>query len=283
VNEERLVFDRIADDYDRVRPRYPPAIIDAACSKAELRAGSRIVEVGCGTGKLTEALVARRLQVEAIDPGPELVQLARRRVRDSTVRFHIGRFEDVRLPEGVFEAVFSATAFHWVDPKVGWAKVARLLRPQGVLALFGYVGGWGLSLTRIASGLELDEDVVRAWREVFPEEASWRSRDPKTVWHGAEERLGNVSELWAWLVSHDIARPEAAELFTDVEYASVRIEREETTEESLAVLRTTAAYLSLRADRREFLETRLKAILDDAGGVYRSTAFATVVSARAAT
>ena len=43
--------------------------------------------------------------------------------------FRIGRFEDVELPSGAFAAAFSATAFHWVDPSVGWAKVARLLQP----------------------------------------------------------------------------------------------------------------------------------------------------------
>lgn len=143
MSEEGLVFDLIAEDYDRVRPGYPPAIIDAACSKAELSDGSRVVEVGCGTGKLTEDLVARRLQVEAIDPGPELVQLARRRLRDSTVGFHLGRFEDVHLQESAFEARLLGDRLPLGGPG-GWvvkgrATTAATWRPSS-LRLCGRLG-----------------------------------------------------------------------------------------------------------------------------------------------
>ena len=97
-----------------------------------------MLEVGCGTGKLTEALVERGLSVEAVDPGPNMIAFARRRTGD-TARFHVGRSEDVAFAEASFDAVFSATAFHWVDPSVGWAKAARLLRPGGMLALITFI------------------------------------------------------------------------------------------------------------------------------------------------
>ena len=100
-----------------------------------------MLEIGCGTGKLTEALVERGLRVDAVDPGPNMIALARKRTGGSeAVTFHVGRFEDVALPEGAFDAVFSATAFHWVDPSVGWAKAARALRPGGILALLMHIG-----------------------------------------------------------------------------------------------------------------------------------------------
>ena len=57
--------------------------------------GACVLEIGCGTGLLTEMLVARGLRVEAVDPGPSMVDAARRRVGDADVRFHLGRFEDV--------------------------------------------------------------------------------------------------------------------------------------------------------------------------------------------
>lgn len=271
TEEPGLVFDRVADDYDRVRPEYPASLVDAACSIAALGAGSHVVEVGCGTGKLTGALVERGLRVEAVDPGPQLVEIARRRLHGSSVRFHVGRFEDVELPAGAFDAVFSATAFHWVDPTVGWAKVAQLLRPGGVLALLGYVGG---------SNLELESRFLAAWREVLPEAATWESRDAQTIWDGAEARRENVSELWAWLEKREIARPEAAELFKNVDFARIPVEREETAAESLAFVRTTSSYLRLDPVRRKQLENRLAAVVEEAGGTYRSTTFATLVTAR---
>jgi ubiquinone/menaquinone biosynthesis C-methylase UbiE len=271
TDDAGLVFDRVAEEYDRVRPGYPAFLVDTACSTARLRAGSRVLEVGCGTGKLTDALVERGLHVDAVDPGPQLVEVARRRLAGSTVRFHVGRFEDVELPAAAFEAVFSATAFHWVDPAVGWAKAARLLRPEGVLVLLTHVGG---------SFLELDADFLAAWREVLPDAQTWVSRDAQTLWEGAEARRTNVSELWAWLVKREIARPEAAELFGDVRLTTLPIEREETSAESLAHIRTASAYLLLDSDRQERLEKRLAAVIEDRGGSWRSTTFATLVTAR---
>ena len=119
--------------------------------------------------------------------------------------FHVGRFEDVELPDGGFGAVFSATAFHSGDPAVGWSKAARVLRPGGILALLAYIGGRS----------ELDAGFLAAWREVLPEAARWSSRDERTLWEGAEARRGNVSELWAWLAQRELATAEAAELFGD--------------------------------------------------------------------
>lgn len=273
TREAGLLFNRVAEAYDRARPAYPDSLVDEACAVGGLAPGSLVVEVGCGTGKLTGALVARGLRVEAVDPGPELVEVARRRAGDAPVRFHLGRFEDVELPDAAFEAVFSATAFHWVDPEVGWSKVAALLRRGGVLALLAHVGG---------SWLEVDAELLAAWREVLPEAAAWVSRDDRTVWEGAEARLGNVSELWGWLEKRELGRPEAAELFGDVKLMRVQRDTIETTEELLALLRTTSAYLRLEPEGQSRLEERVRTIVERAGGTYRSTSFATLVTARRA-
>jgi ubiquinone/menaquinone biosynthesis C-methylase UbiE len=268
-----LVFDRAAEEYDRARPSYPSSLVDTACDAAGLSRGSPVVEVGCGTGKLTVALAERQLRVEAIDPGNRLLEIARRRITGgSDVRFRVGRFEDVELPTGAFDAVFSSAAFHWVDPGVGWSKAARVLRSGGVLAL----------LTHVGSGRDSDlkAGLREAWRRVVPEAASWPSRDAATIWKGVEERRGNISEVWSWLEGHDLARPEAATLFEDVELATVAEEQEVTAEEHVAFVRTTSAYLRLDTDGRRALEDRLSAVIAEAGGHYARTEYATLVMAR---
>jgi ubiquinone/menaquinone biosynthesis C-methylase UbiE len=268
-----LLFDRIAEEYDRVRPDYPVELVDRACALAGIRAGSHVVEVGCGTGKLTVALAERGLRVEAVDPGANLVRVAQERLRTPGVRFHVACFEDVDLPSGAFEAVFSATAFHWVDPEVAWVKAARLLRPGGTLALLTHVGG---------SILELDAGLLAAWREVLPDAASWYFRDERTLWEGAEARRDNVSAVWAWFEKSHKARREAAELFGNVEIANVRIEHVETAPQLTEHIRTTSSYLGLDAERRERLEERIGAAVANAGGTVRSTSFAILVTARSA-
>jgi ubiquinone/menaquinone biosynthesis C-methylase UbiE len=268
-DELGLVFDRVAEDYDRVRPVYPKELVDAACEIGGLAPGSHVVEVGCGTGKLTRVLDEREFRVEAIDPGRELVRVARRHLGRSSVNFHVSRFEDLDLPPGAFAAVFSATAFHWVEPAVGWSKVARLLAPGGVLVL-------------LTHPVELDPGMLAAWRQVSPDAARWVTRDVQTLLEGAEARLDNISELWAWLVKRNIARPEAATLFREVRLQTVQVERAETAAEAVAHTRTQSEYLRLGAERRLQLEKLITATIEDSGGSYRPYAVCALATARRA-
>ena len=272
MTEDRgLLFDGVAEEYDRVRSDYPAAIVDAACEIAALGPGSPVLEIGCGTGKLTETLVGRSLRLEAVDPGARMIDVARRRVGTAAdVTFRIGRFEDVELPTDAFAAVFSATAFHWVDPAVGWAKVAAVLRPDGVIALLTHVGF-----------SPLDEQIHAVWTAVRPESLGWVPRDRETFFDGIEARLGDVSEVWAWMCQQTaLARPEAAELFTDVRLTTAASDDEETAEHLVAATRTTSMYLGLGARDRERLEQGLTAVVDEAGGSLPLTLYAVLVTAR---
>jgi ubiquinone/menaquinone biosynthesis C-methylase UbiE len=271
-SDRAVSFDGVADEYDRVRPGYPPEIVAAACSIGGLAAGSRVLEIGCGTGKLTRELAARGLQVEAVDPGARMVEVARRRLGDSpNVSFHVARFEDAELPDGRFDAVFSATAFHWVDATVGWAKVARVLRPGGMFAL----------VTHVAFS-PIDEQLHAAWTAARPESLGWVPRDEQTFFDGIESRLADVSAVWAWLNQRDeLACQEAAALFTDVRLTSVASEEEETAEHLIAVTRTTSMYLGLDAGDRTRLEQGLAAVVEEAGGRYPLNLHALLVTARA--
>jgi SAM-dependent methyltransferase len=267
VAERGLLFETIAEDYDRVRPDYPPELVDLAC--AGLRPSSHVLEIGCGTGKLTRDLAGRGFRIDAVEPGEGMVVVARRTAPDAT--FHVARFEDVDLPEGAFDAAFSATAFHWVDPRVGWAKAARLLRPGGTFALFGH----------IADSTGPVHDELRAvWRDVHPDKPEWPPRTVDDLVDGARARAGNLSEAWAWLTSHELAVPQAAALFDDVRVATTPREVDETAEEVLEHIRTTSSYLQLDEGRRELIEQRHREIIDAAGG-FRATIYGLLVTARA--
>lgn len=268
TRERGRAFGRVAEEYDRVRSSYPDELVDEAC--AGLRPGARVAEVGSGTGKLTVALVERGLDVDAVEPDPEMAAVARRHVGEA-VRFHIDRFEDVELPERAFDAVFSATAFHWVDPAVGWAKAARLLRPGGTLAL----------LTHVAARSDLSDAYLAAWREVEPDSAEWVVRDDATLWAGVEERRGNVADVWDWLTQRRLANTEAAALFEDADLSTAAIVEDEYAERSIERTRTSSAYLALDAERRERLEQLIAEAFDRLGGTVPSIHYAVLVTARA--
>ena len=122
------VFDEIAAEYDRRRPAYPDQLVDQACRVAGIGSGDHVLELGCGSGQLTRGLAARGLHVMALEPGPSLIALAGQNLEGTAeLEFVNAQFEGALLPREQFQAVFSASAFHWVDPKVSWQKSADVL------------------------------------------------------------------------------------------------------------------------------------------------------------
>ena len=96
-------FNAIAVDYDRSRPAYPDELISRACELAGLHDGDRVLELGCGTGQLTSSLVARGLDVTAIEPGEHLIALAQRNLSGAApVHFVHARFEVAPFPRTTF-------------------------------------------------------------------------------------------------------------------------------------------------------------------------------------
>jgi SAM-dependent methyltransferase len=275
-------FDRIAAAYDAVRSGYPASLVDHAIERGSLDSGSRVLEVGCGTGKLTELLVDRGLRVDAVDPGPNMIAMARRRLgQTGAVTFHLGRFEDVDLGGQPFDAVFSATAFHWVDPSVGWAKAAALLEVGGLLALLSHV-----TIRDEQSGAVQDE-FAEVLRKHAPEiAAEWRPfLGLDDLLANARERRGNASEMWDWLLQGGLKRPtlvvaEAAALFEAVEVTSVAYTVGETADEWLALFRTTSLYQRIEPSRRAPLDEDARRLIERLGGTVRSPAAVLLMTAR---
>lgn len=134
-HRQRQLFDGVAELYEACRPDYPGELVAAMVAAADIRPGRRVLEVGCGTGQLTRQLVAFGPELTAIDIGPSLVAVARGHLAEDRARLLVSSFEDYQAPDGSFDLVVAATAFHWIDPDVAWAKAARLLARGGWLAI----------------------------------------------------------------------------------------------------------------------------------------------------
>ena len=129
----RSTFNEDAERYDRARPRYPAQMFDDLAAAGLLPA--RVLEIGCGTGQATVALAERGYRIVAVELGTEMATVARRNLaRFDSVEVVTAAFEDWPLPDEPFDVVFSATAFHWVDPAIRVPKSVDALRPGGVLA-----------------------------------------------------------------------------------------------------------------------------------------------------
>lgn len=109
----RLSFNEAAEIYDRVRPSYPANLFDALFQM--LPAEPEIVEIGPGTGQATKDLLARAASVHAVEIGPAMAAKLRSNLPSTRLRVTVGDFEVMTIVPRTADAVFSATAFHWIS------------------------------------------------------------------------------------------------------------------------------------------------------------------------
>jgi SAM-dependent methyltransferase len=140
-------FGEAASDYERGRPGYPRAIVEWLLDGA----GNEVADVGAGTGKLTDAVLATGRTVVAVDPDDGM--LARVRGRLPQVRTETGTAEELPLPDASVDAIVLGQAWHWVDPDAASAEAARVLRPGGRLGLIWNIrdesADWVAALTAL--------------------------------------------------------------------------------------------------------------------------------------
>jgi SAM-dependent methyltransferase len=277
VRSYGAVFDQQAERYDRHRPTYPDALIDRACEAAGLAPGDRVLEIGCGTGQLTRGLLARGLQVTAVEPGQQLIARAREGLAATDhVRFINARLEDARLPHEHYRAAFAASAIHWIDPDVGWGKLAGALVEGGWLGLISYFG------TEDPRTAEDQRALRAALGSIAPEpSAEWPTyRELHAMLAGVEERRRNISEAWAWLGSYDVGRPYASELFEDACLTAMPGVVEQSANELNALLGTMSFWARLSGGQRDALAAANRALEKRLGRPIRSSTAACLVIAR---
>jgi SAM-dependent methyltransferase len=145
--QRSLSFGAQAAAYERGRPSYPPDAIDWLLP----RDARNVLDLGAGTGKLTTRLVERGLQVVAVDPIAEMLEVLSKSLPDTPAL--LGTAEEIPLPDDSVDAVLVAQAWHWFDPGQAIPEVARVLRPGGRLGLVWNTRderlGWVKELGRI--------------------------------------------------------------------------------------------------------------------------------------
>jgi SAM-dependent methyltransferase len=137
-------FDAVAASYAEYRSPPPPEVVATIIRLANLRKGSTVLEIGCGTGQLSVALAEHGVALTAVELGPHLADRARQNLaRFESIRIETAAFESWPLPLQKFDAVVCANAFHWLDPHLRSAKCAAALRPGGFLEILHvhHVGG----------------------------------------------------------------------------------------------------------------------------------------------
>lgn len=157
----RARFDSVAAVYDRVRPGYPPALFTDLAELAGVGPGTRVLEIGCGTGQASVPIAALGADLLAVELGPRLAALAAAKIGADRV---VTADFDTWRPDTSFDVVFSATAFHWLDPATRLDRAADVLVPGGALAT--------VTTHHVAGGTESFFAEVQAYYRRF--EPGWR-------------------------------------------------------------------------------------------------------------
>lgn len=161
----RLVFDEVAELYDRARPAYPDRLVDDVIEITGTDPRSRVLEVGAGTGQATLSFARRGLSLLALEPGPRLAAVARAKLAGFPhVCLLESSFESWSLEHAAFDLVISAQALHWVDPEVRLVKAHSALKPGGWLAIFANIPQRGRSA--------LDQTIDACYEKVAPSHRS---------------------------------------------------------------------------------------------------------------
>jgi SAM-dependent methyltransferase len=237
----RTAFGSVAQAYDRARPSYPPELVDAVLEYAAARPGMAALEVGAGTGKATTLFAERGLAVTAIEPAGEMAEVAHANATTAT-RFVIAKFEEAEIEPAAYGLVFSAQAWHWVEPLTGERLAARALRPGGALACFWNRVDWSSCACRSEleaayAAIEWDRGGLMA-PQAAPLDfaASWRERIAATAGLEAAEAL-----TYAW-----------TQAYTAAQY--------------IALLGTHSDHILLEERRRIQLFGAVAAVIEQAGG-----------------
>ncbi|MGV0698842.1 class I SAM-dependent methyltransferase [Mycolicibacter sinensis] len=149
-HDRSLSFGSQAVAYERGRPSYPPEAIDWLLPPG----AADVLDLGAGTGKLTTRLVERGLNVVAVDPIAEMLEVLQTSLPQTPAL--LGTAEQIPLPDDSVDAVLVAQAWHWFDPARAIPELIRVLRPGGRLGLV-----WNTRDERLGWVKELGEIIGR--------------------------------------------------------------------------------------------------------------------------
>jgi SAM-dependent methyltransferase len=139
------------EGYESYVGRWSRQVARAFLSWLDLPPGGRWLDIGCGTGSLSEVIVeaVAPAEVVGIDPSPDYVAYARERVLDPRVRFEIGDADALPVLSARFDAVVAGLVLNFVpNPATAVAEMARAVRPGGMVSAYVWDYAEGMELMR---------------------------------------------------------------------------------------------------------------------------------------
>jgi SAM-dependent methyltransferase len=254
-------FHTPAEAYDRHIGRYGTPLARELIAAADLRAGDRVIDVGCGPGALTRELAAvlGAELVTAVDPSPPFVEACARRVPGA--RVEPAAAEALPFPDDAFDHAFAQLVVNFMtDPLAGVREMRRVTRPGGVVAaaVWDYAGEMTI--------------LRRFWDAAVATDPAADALDER---HMPYATPGDLAVLWrtAGLDAIDVIEAVVSAPYDGFEDLWQPLER--------GVAPSGAYVTSLDADRRAALKEELRKRLDAGDEPFELPARAWVATGRA--
>ncbi|MDR0374223.1 MAG: class I SAM-dependent methyltransferase [Treponema sp.] len=179
MEENALHFDTHSGIYSDVRPGYPNEVYETISKYKLFNKNSNILEIGSGNGIASQEIYNKwQPKLTLIEPGNNLHNLLKDRFnKNGGIKIYNTSFEEYNN-EAVFDAIFSATAFHWCDIKTKYKKVHALLKNDGILIL--YWNNYGIE----------DEETYKEIQNIYVKYGKGR-KDGKSVCEMQMEQIEN--------------------------------------------------------------------------------------------
>jgi SAM-dependent methyltransferase len=245
-------FGSEAGRYERTRPTYPTAMVDAVLAASE---GHEVLDVGIGTGISARPFREAGWHVLGVEPDERMAGYARR----SGLEVEVAKFEDWDPAGRIFDLVIAGQTWHWVDPLLGASKAAEVLRAGGRIALF-----WNV----MSFSADFGERFSAVYQRVLPEFPFFQNGTPSGI------------DSYAPLLDKATDGIRQAGRFSEPERWQFDWERPYARDEWLEQVPTFGGHSQIPPERLADLLAGIGEVIDAAGGSFTMGYTAVVVTAR---
>lgn len=239
-------FDTVAAAYEKLRPGYVDELYQTIFDYIPIDENSSVVEVGSGGGQATAPILKTGCCLTAVEYGRQFSERLRERFREyPDFSVVTEKFENVEFPDGAFDLVYSASAFHWIPEEIGYKKVFSMLKSGGAFARFAN------HPYRAKGNSALSEKIDAIYDEYYYTYHN-KKRDPLTEFTEAQaQERAKIAERYG---------------FSDIRYALFYRERVFSAKEYTSLLGTYSDHIAMEETVRTRFFSKIEEAINKHGG-----------------